>query len=316
MSRLRCFRLAPTGLALLVILMFNSLRAHALLQVAQGVERDKAILEDAQRTGAAESRQGYLWALLGEDYEAVPDLFHAEEAYNKALHIWEHDPTQQGNYATALDNLGALYLAYSRTDEAAACRKKAREVRLRTGDMLGLARSQERLAEVALVQHRFKEAETDASEAYTELTARHDPILSERISALVTLAIAKSMRHDGSGAMSVAQQALTMARENFLEESIPVAYSLLALGLAQSHTGDDAQAEQSILGGIHILEAKSGPSSPALLCALYEYRDFLEHSHRKEQASALSNQLAGRLSVMRSQCPNCSTSVYGLVGAH
>jgi tetratricopeptide (TPR) repeat protein len=315
MRRLRCFRLATMGLALLVMLMSGSSPSNALLQFAQGVEHDKSLLQDAQQSGAPEGRQAYLWALLGEDYEAVPDFFHAEEAYNKALHIWEHDPTQQGNYATALDNLGALYLAYSRIGEAAECRKKAREIRLRAGDALGLARSQERLAEVALVQHRFKDAAIEADEAYVELTARHDPIPSERISALVTAAIAKCMRHDCSKGRRTAEQALAVARENFAEESVPVAHSLLALGLAQSRTGDDAQAEQTMLQGIHILEEKSGPSSPAVLGALYEYRDFLEHVHRREQANALSSQLDSRLSLLRSQCAGCSTSVHGLVGA-
>ena len=316
MSHPRRFRRAPMCLALLIMLLFGLLRADAM-QLAQGVERDKARLEEAEQTGASESRQGYLWALLGEDYEAVPDFFHAEEAYNKALHMWERNPApaQQSNYATALDNLGALYLAYGRTDEAAECRKKAREVRLRIGDEMGLARSQERLAEVALVQHSFKDAARDSDEAYAKLTALHDPIPSERISALVTSAIARCMHHDCDVALTTAQQAVSLARENFLEESVPVAHSLLALGLAQSHTGDDRQAEQSILEGVHILEHKSGPASPAVIGALYEYRDFLEHVHRKDQAGALSDQLAGRLSMLHSQCAACSTSVYGLVGA-
>jgi tetratricopeptide (TPR) repeat protein len=314
MSHPRRFRRAPMCLALLVVLLPGFLRASAL-QVMQGVERDKARLEEAEQTGAPESRQAYLWGLLGEDYQEVPDFFHAEEAYNKALHMWEHNPAQQSNYATALDNLGALYLAYGRADEAAECRKKAREVRVRIGDEMGLARSQERIAEVALVQRSFKDAARDSDEAYAKLTALRDPIPSERISALVTSAIAKCMHHDCDAAMTTAQLAVSLARENFLEESVPVAHSLLALGLAQSHTGDDRQAEQSILEGVHILEDKSGPASPAVIGALYEYRDFLEHMHRRDQASALSDQLAGRLSMLRSQCAACSTSVYSLVGA-
>ena len=165
--------------------------------------------------GAPDSRQAYLWALLGEDYEGVSDFFDAEEAYNKALHIWEHDPTEQGNYATALDNLGALFLAYSRIDEAAECRKKAREIRLRAGDASGLARRQERLAEVALVQHRFKEAAIEADNTYVELTTLCDPIPSERISALVTAAIAKCMRHNWSKGLITTEQALSVARGKF-----------------------------------------------------------------------------------------------------
>ena len=265
--------------------------------------------------GAPDSRQAYLWTLLDENYEAVSDFFDPEEAYKKALHIWEHDPTEQGNYATALDNLGALFLAYSRIDEAAECRKKAREIRLRGGDASGLARSQERLAEVALVQHRFKEAAIEADNDYAELTTLRDPIPGERISALVTAAIVKCMRHDCSRGLITAEQALSVARENFVEESVPVAHSLLALGLAQSHTGDYAGAAQAMLQGIHILEVKSGPSSPTALGALYEYRDFLEHIDRREKANALSSRLVSRLSLLRWQCAGCSTSVDGLVGA-
>ena len=70
-----------------------------------------------------------------------------------------------------------------------------------------------------------------------------------------------------------------------------------------------------MLQGIHILEVKSSPSSPSVLGALYEYRDFLEHIHRREQANTLSSRLVSRLSLLRSQCAVCSTSVDGLVGA-
>jgi tetratricopeptide (TPR) repeat protein len=315
MSRLRCFCSMSKGVAVLFLVMSGCTAANAL-QLGRGVERDRALLEDSQRAGEPASRQGYLWALLGEDYQLVPDIFHAEEAYNKALHILEHDPAQQGNYATTLDNLGAMYLAYSRPDEAAECRRKAREVRLRAGDEMGLARSEGRLAEVALVQHKFREAANGADEAYAKLTALHDPFPSERISALVTSAIAKCMRHDCGEALHTAEEALTMARENFLEESVPVGHSLLAVGLAQFHTGDDSDAERSILAGLRIVEAKAGPGSPTVIGALYEYRDFLEHVHRKEQAAALSSQLASRVSLMHSQCASCSASVYSLTAMH
>jgi tetratricopeptide (TPR) repeat protein len=251
--------------------------------------------------------------VLAEDYQETADYFHSEDAYNKALHLLEKNPADRGNYATALDNIGGLYLAYGRAEEADRCRRTARDIRLKLGDQLGVARSQERLAEVALIEHRFKVAGDEADQAFAALNAAGDPLFSDRISSLVTSAIAHCKRHEYAEGRHAAEQALAMSRENFVENSLPVAHSLLALGLAQSYTGDMDQAERSILAGVHILEQKSAPDSPVVLGALYEYRNFLQRSHREAQAEALSRQLDARLTIMRSQCGDCSTSVFALV---
>jgi len=209
----------------------NNIAKITALEAAQGSGRDL----------------GYTWAVLGAEYSTAGEFTDSENAYNHAIHYLENDSAELMLYADVLDQLGSLYRIYMRLPEAMNCRKKALEVRERLGDPVEIARSQSHLAEMKLILHHYKESFHDADMAYQTMIrtpgSEKDWDRSDLVSALIVRSYAQCAMHKLTECLADAQHALSMARTNFAENSVPVCAALIAVGAAKLKSGDAADAE-------------------------------------------------------------------------
>jgi tetratricopeptide (TPR) repeat protein len=272
----------------------------------------KAIQIEEQRSAPAE-RLGYLWATLGVTYNDAGDFPQSLAAYERALPLLAKDPAGRANYATALDNLGALYLEYERMEEAETARKKAWAIRKQIGEPAAIARSQEHLAEIALVLHHYKEAEKGSLAAYATLAAVPEPLgsgtVSTLLSALVTLTFAECMQPRCADGFRHAEQAMEVVRKVYPPESVELGHVLMALGFAQWKSGSTREADSHLTEGIRILRARLGERNRLLLAAMYEYRGYLQAMRRGADLAELDREMGSIVQQQASAgCTYCAVT--------
>jgi cytochrome c-type biogenesis protein CcmH/NrfG len=87
------------------------------IKTQKDIAQERHLIDVAEREHLPDAQIGYLWGRLASDYAAQADFARAEDAYFRSLRLLRNAPEAQKNYATLLDNLGFLYLAYDRRAE-------------------------------------------------------------------------------------------------------------------------------------------------------------------------------------------------------
>jgi tetratricopeptide (TPR) repeat protein len=281
------------------------------MRIADGLKQ----IQEGKQNGLSDSTLGYLWAKLADSYQEAADWKKALAAYEHALQLLGEAREDRANYATALDNLGSLYLEFGRIGEAEKLRKRALAIRKEIGSPQEIAWSEADMAEVALLKHRFKDAEKASRAVFETMSAEEQSgdNVSTELSALVTLIFAECMQSKQEEGLHEAERAMQLVEKNLPADSVDQAHVSMALGFAQWKTGANAEAERSMLDGLRILRSRSGPTSPNLRAAMYEYRGFLKAMHRGPEVTAIEKRLAEMTPQDTSKsCAGCTVSVYAL----
>lgn len=297
-----------------LLLAFCACAASAQTQqqmLSEKIAQDRELIRSAERQQTSDTHQGYLWAVLADDYRHAADFLQSENAYNRSIRLLKAAPEARTNYATAIDNLGSLYLTYGHTGEAWSCMKKALAIRRQLDDQINIAMSLKHMADVDVVRHRYKDAEREASEAAQTLLAPGASYNSNAASLLVTLSYSRCKQNNCTQGLQDAERALVIARAAFQPDSLQIGLILVALGFAQWNTGQTQDAERSILHGIEIIKNQTAPGDPLVFYAMLGYRTYLVAMHRNPDVKQLDTQLAD----LRRPCPSCSVSVYSLSNA-
>ena len=255
---------------------------------------------------------GYQWTLLGVEYTEADDFKNAENAYNRALEALSKDPADASLYAETLDQFGALYRMYERTPEASNLYRKALALRQKMSDPIEIARSQSRLAEIALATHKFKEAFTEADDAYAAMVRLNDPAKVELISTLIERSYAQCGLRRHKECLSDAKEAVALSRSSFTGDLQPAGAALVALGSAQLRDGEAEQAGDSTQQGLRILRERLAEGDPRITFVLLQYRDCLRAMHRNDEAQEIATQLSVKNRQPARPCPQCTVSAWGL----
>ena len=261
-----------------------------------------------QLTGerGSEGRVGYLWARLASDYRKAGDFTAAESAYMQALGVFEVLPSQRRNYATTLDNLGMLYLSYSKIEEAEKYNRRSTQVRKEMNYPLDLARSEQHMAEIDLAKHKFKEAESEAAGALAVFEAENDQEKVDFISALNSLAYTRCLRKRCEQGMEAAQRSLEIARGAFGAESMQSAHAMMAVGFALWKLGRTDDAGKTMLAAVQLIRSHPSHDERSLLLVLAEYRDYLQGIHRDNDAESVTREIVETRNGI-SFCASCVT---------
>ena len=272
-------------------------------------ERDQ--IQDAERQQLAGEHQAYLWANLAADYRVAADFAHSEQAYDRAIQLLKDRPDAKVNYATVLDNLGALYLTYAHLEEASTCMKKALAIRKELGNPLSIAISLQHISDLDVAFHKFKDAERDAAEASPALLANVSTNGSTAVAVLSTLAYVRCKLNHCAQGLEDALHALALARTLLPSQSLRYGLTLLVVGYTEWRSGQSQDAEVTLLEGLDIVKKQTAPGDPILVYSMMEYRDYLTAMHRGSEVKQLDAQLAS----LKHPCPDCSVSVHSLSNA-
>jgi tetratricopeptide (TPR) repeat protein len=309
-----CVRFRTKALTLCIVLSVCEPAPPQLFSTTtqMDIAQERHMIDLAEREHLPDAKIGYLWGRLASDYARQADFAHAEDAYFRSLRLLRNAPEAQKSYATLLDNLGVLYLAYNRRAEADQYLTRGFAARRKQDDIVALGISQVHLAQLAHADHKFKQSENLATEAQTNLTAAGDAGRAGLIGALVSLTYARCERNKCAEGLQDAERAMDVARLIYTSDSLPAGHVLMAIGFARWKIGDSQQAEKMMLEGVHIITTKNAPGAPYSRLALLEYRDFLKSMGRALDVKRIDDQLA---QATPQPCANCTVSVNSLSNA-
>ncbi len=302
------------------LLLGMTARAIPLQTSEEAATREEQIGRDLQLIHAAEWEKlasldmGRLWARLASDYLKAGEFTKSESAYNRALEFLNKAPNAILEYAATLDNLGLFYLVVGNLDAAQACRGRSYAIREKTGDELAIARGKWMLAEVDAANHRFKEAQKKATEAYAAMVARNNPFVSERVSTLTLLSFASCKNDQCAMGVESGREAKRQALAELPPDHLLLGEALVALGYAEWKTGLKDEPGEDLREGVRILRKHAIPGSTYLLSALTVYGDYLKDMHRSAEAEEISMEEKALRSTPSYRCSHCTVSVYGLFG--
>jgi tetratricopeptide (TPR) repeat protein len=254
---------------------------------------------------------GNLWAQLASDYHDLAQFDKAEEAYTRALNLFEPIPSVRQAYAVTLENLGSLYMITDRLDAALNCQKHALDVVQELGDPLLIARGQGHLADVYLAMGKGKQALRYSTPAVE--TTRKMPVTRQFDLdwMLITHAYSLCLASHCDEGLAAAHEALPLVFADFGAESFPAGQAFVALGYTELRTGFLASAEDHLREGVRVFRIQLPPTHPLRLHALTMYRDVLAKNHHDAEAHQIAEEQRTVMEHSRN-CSGCTVSIHGL----
>lgn len=164
-----------SGLFLLLVLPGLTPWTAAQTPVEDGRIR---VLQNSLRAAAEQhadpKRIGKLWHSHGVQYQNGFDYENAEDAYTRAIRLLRNSALK-AEYADSLHSMAVIYLMQGRLKEARSNDGQALAIFEELGQTRNAASVKGTVAMGLVREHRFQEAETEASAALAAMEAREDP---------------------------------------------------------------------------------------------------------------------------------------------
>ena len=310
----------PAGLAaaLLLLLLFPGMRvATAQSSVEDGrIHTLENSLRAATERHAGPEELGNLWRALAIYYQNELDVDKAEDAYIHAIRLLR-DTQLTAQYADSLHRVAQVYVMESRLKEAQRDLALALAIFARIGDTRSAASVRETVAVALMRDHKFKEAEIEASRVVAMLESIDHPIVSELENAYATRARAVAGQGRPEDALRDAAHAHALAIQNSGANSINSMVTLLVQGEVQMQAGLESEGEQSITEALKLERSRTDlprVTSSTLEASMLETAAIsLRKAHRNQDAKALEEQMRQAQSAARAGCGGCTVSVSSLL---
>src|SRR5260370_21105212 len=197
---------------------------------------------------------GKAWNILGLAYEDLGNFTLSQHAYEESLRILEGLPDNIQDYAMALDDFGALYVATGQFEVAEKLRTKALGLYERVEDRGGIARPCGDLAGIAFSQKKVARGSKYLERAVKEARLANNLDGDDRV-AIASLQGWKA-QFDGDVTMSVASygQALDLSRKLHGEEYPSTGWGYLLLGEAHAEANQLTNALGGMRQGVAVLD--------------------------------------------------------------
>jgi hypothetical protein len=267
----------------------------------------KAAIDSRQLSGN-ELGRGYI--ILAVACQGAGDLANAQIAFDHALQVLEHDREHPEDYASALENYAGFYSELGQLDLAAPMWRKAFHLRQRIGDHTGTALSLTRLAELALLRNRVREAHRYLHKAANEAEASPDLIDDDKAFFFETQGWLAMAEHHAPAALPAYQHALELVERSRGEQHWLAGWEHMLLGRAYAESGDLRSAMANMQTGLTILDHTLGQKNPKYFAAELAYSRVLDqfglHSEAAQVRAAAekaSKDYYGR------QCARCTINV-------
>lgn len=305
--------------SLLQFLVVTSLHAQS---TSPGIAHQKKIqatldnIHQWENAGVSSEQLGLMWSTLGSAYLDESNLEPAEKAYIRALQIIKSTAGENGNYATALEDLSLVYVLMENKQEAENCRKAALEIRKRLGDQLGIARNYEYMAITDLHQSKFKESEKYSTLAYNTLKTLVPADIGDQLTTLLIRAYARCYWKKCSQGMEDIQLLQTIAGAAVQSNSTLAGEILFVRGFATWKLGDIENGREIMRRGLDVLERSSVSPNSNLTHALIQYQLCLKAGHHDKEATEVADQIAANIrNQPHPSCSNCTVSIYGMANS-
>jgi tetratricopeptide (TPR) repeat protein len=276
-------------------------------QFGKTIDMAKPLIDSNELSGI---ELGRACLILGVAYAGDGKFAEARSAFDRSLHIFDHDLEHVSDYAAALDNYAALYSDAGQLDIAGQMWQKALRLRQQSGDHTGATRSFTNLAGFALAQNRIREAKRYLKRAKVEMKRTQDLIDDDFATLFETegwLALAEG---DPSTAIAKYQQALEICKRTRGEQHWLTGWDYMLRGKAYARSGNMDRALADMRIGLVILDHALGDKNPKYFIAQIAYSQILDRTgSHAEAAQVKAGAEQASKAFYRDQCIGCTISV-------
>jgi tetratricopeptide (TPR) repeat protein len=257
---------------------------------------------------------GRAWTLIGFAYKEQGQFQRAQDAYERALRIFEGDKEHTADYANTLEYLARLYQAMRQEQMAMKLGLKAIEIYAQRNDHCALARIYTNLAGAAIQEHRMKDAHGYLEKAKKESRLTNGLTDDDNAALSSTQAWFASSNGKTAEAISANRQALELWRHGHGEQHHFTGWGYVLLGQALTAGGQLQTGLMNLQQGLTILRQTVGPQNPKYLVGEILYAKALEQSGMHTESTRIRNEAEQALgNILNRQCMNCTVSVATLL---
>jgi tetratricopeptide (TPR) repeat protein len=289
----------------LVLLFSFSLAGQEIVQDASqpvgaaAVKRERELLisrlEAGARRGEANREAnidvGKICGQLGLIYQDVGQWARAEAALERAVLLLRPDEASKRELVTAIGDLGNLHVVMGKLRESEKEDKEALRLAEELGDKVAIAQSRDRLAALALAQHKYERARDYAQKAAAEFAANEKSEPFDVVSARYTLALADCHLGDYRHAIPLLTDAVDEAKTKMQARDLPAGFGEFLLGYALWKSGDTSAARAHLEEGIAVVKEQLGWGHPVYLRMLGHYAQYLRETRRVEAANDVMREI-------------------------
>jgi tetratricopeptide (TPR) repeat protein len=267
------------------------------------------VMESAQLSAVELGRAN---VMLGFTDRAVGNFVAAENAFERALRILEHDPDHVSDYAAALENYANLYSELGQHSPAREMWEKALNLRIEQGEHAQAARTLLNLAGLELTEKRINQARRDVDAASREMKLAKDLFDDDRIAFMETDALLMLQEGHASMALAGFRSALELCIRTNGEQHWLTGWEHILVGRTYSQLGDTDHALADTRDGLTILEHRLGDRNPKYVWAQVVYSQVLDRSGMHTEAAQVRTAVQqAHKDLYGSQCAGCTINVAG-----
>jgi tetratricopeptide (TPR) repeat protein len=305
----------PIVMGLLSPMSAVLLRSQAALGV-ESTETLQANIRSAVQQNASSEQLGTLWLTLANRYQDRFELEKAEDAYARAIHLLR-DTSSLSQYAESLHGMGNVYRTSGRLTEARNCLAKSLDIYRTLNDEGNMAHLHVALGLELLTEHKYREAETESTEALKYFESASKPDVSDMSDAYLIRSRAICGQGRCRSALDDVSQAHSVALNRFQENSIEMISIWTVQGQVQMQAGLQADGEQALNEALRLAQSRTDLPRPYFvtlqLTVLRAQRISLKAAHRKQEAKHVEDQIARIEADAPVACTGCTVSAPALM---
>jgi tetratricopeptide (TPR) repeat protein len=310
-------RFLPPALLLLTVSVFSQPIPQPLLQARQLSEQGQSrlsipILEPLVQPDSHvldEANLGIAWNLLGAAYADVENFDKARHCFENAIHILRQMPGQQVQYATALDNLGALEASANHFDEAKSLHSRAKRLYQDAGYHAGVVVSSSNLTMANIMLHDLRAARASLDGALRETQLATDLTDANRAVFCIAKGSLARAESDFHGAVAAFQLAIDLWTRIYGPRYFMLGVAYALRGLAYEHLGDYPHSLSDYRQALALFEETPGRNTPSYLQIEMAYARTLRVAGSKQEAARVEQEARSAMADVRvQQCSSCTIS--------
>ena len=295
----------------------NQVVASALSLIERGkYENAISMLSPIAESRSADNvARGRAWTVLGFAYKQNGQFEQARRCYEEALSIFDEAAIFVTDRAAALDYFGNLEVDMGNLADGQKLFLEALQIDEKFQDHLRLSTVYTHLAGVAILQKHYKDAKKNLESAEQEANSVAD--LKERLFADLygTRGWLASSTGKKQAAVENYKRSLEACEHQFGHQHPLTGWSYLLLGKAIADDGNVEDGMKNIRDGLAILETTAGTQDLRYLAGEIAYSKLLDRSGAHAESARLATEAKQEIdSRIRSQCSNCTVSVWSFQG--
>jgi tetratricopeptide (TPR) repeat protein len=264
--------------------------------------RNRIKTEEAAHAGA--ERLAALWLALADAYQGEVDSESAEHAFAHAIRLLRGTGASE-LYLNALDGIATVYSSTRRADSAERCLRQGLELERKLGGSRFEESFHMHLAIALLMEHKYSQAVTQASESLHLLQGQENPDAGGMIVAYLARSRALCGMRRCEDALQDVDRAQALADSKIRPDTIDLASIAAIRAMEQVRSGAVDQGVQTIQQALRLVDGQTDISAPFQIRLrvrlLEEYSQLLGSVHRKREKRQVDDELA----LAKAQEPNC-----------